>query len=70
MRADCTKIWDSVCLQERFTELVGSCMKRGDLLRLLFLNADDLVILSAPGYRKVVMFHDNARATHKPAAPL
>ena len=65
MRADRTNIWDSVCLQERFTELVGSCMKRGDLLRLLFLNADVLVILSAPGYHKVVMFHDNARATLK-----
>ena len=29
------------------------------------MHADDLVILSAPGYRKVVMFHDNARATLK-----
>ena len=65
MRADSTKIWDSVGLQERFTELVGSCMKRSDLLRMLSLHADDLVILSAPGYRKVVMFHDNARATLK-----
>ena len=65
MRADRTKIWDSVGLQKRFTELVVSCMKRGDLLRLLSLNADDLFILSAPGYRKVAMFHDNARATLK-----
>ena len=65
MRADRTKIWDSVGLQERFTELVGSCMKRGDLLRMLSLHADDLDILSAPGYRKVVMFHDNTRATLK-----
>ena len=65
MRADRTKIWDSVGLQERFTELVGSCMKRGGLLRLLSRNADDLVILSASGYCKVVMFHDNARATPK-----
>ena len=65
MRADRTKIWDSVGLQEWFTELVGSCMKWGDLLRMLSLNADDLGILSAPGYRKVVMFHDNARATLK-----
>ena len=65
MRTDCTKLWDSVGLQERFTELVGSCMKRSDLLRMLSLHADDLVILSAPGYRKVVMFHDNARATLK-----
>ena len=32
---------------------------------MLSLHADDLVILSAPGYRKVVMFHDNARATFK-----
>ena len=63
MRADRTKIWDSVGLQERFTELVGSCMKRGGFLRLLSLNADDLVILSAFGYCKVVMVHDNARAT-------
>ena len=60
MRADRTKIWDSVGLQERFTDLVGSCMKRGDLLRLLSLNADDLVILSAPGYHKVIMFHNCA----------
>ena len=34
-----------------------------DLLRMSSFNADDLVILSAPGYSKVVMFHDNARAT-------
>ena len=65
MRADPTKIWDSVGLQERFRELMGSCMKLNDLLRMLSLRADDMVILSAPGYRKVVMFHDNARATHK-----
>jgi len=65
LRADRTKIWDSVGLQECFTELVGSCMKRSDLLRMLSLHADDLVILSAPGYRKVVMFHDNAKATLK-----
>ena len=38
-------------------------MKRGDFLRLLSLNVDDLFILSASGYRKVVMFHDNAGAT-------
>ena len=65
MRADRTKIWNSAGLQERFTELVGSCMKRSDLLRMLSLHADDLVILSAPGYRKVNMFHDNAKATLK-----
>ena len=65
MRADRTKIWDSVGLQKCFTELVGSCMKRSDLLMMLSLYADDLVILSAPGYRKVVMFHDNAKATLK-----
>ena len=29
------------------------------------MHADDLVILFAPGYRKVVMFHDNPRATLK-----
>jgi len=49
MRADLTKIWDSVGLQECFTELVGSCMNISDLLRMLSLHADDLVILSAPG---------------------
>ena len=65
MRADRTKIWDSVGLQERFTELVGRCMKRSGLLRMLSLHADGLVILSAPGYRKVAMFHDNATATFK-----
>ena len=65
MRADRTKTWDSVGLQERFTELVGSCIKRSELLRMLSRHADDLVILSAPGCRKVVMFHDNARSTLK-----
>ena len=63
--ADRTKIYDLVGSQERFTELVGSCMTRSDLLRMLSLHADDLVILLAPGYRKVAMFHDNARATLK-----
>ena len=29
------------------------------------MHAYDLVILSAPGYRKVVMYHDSARATFK-----
>ena len=40
-------------------------MKRSDLLRMLSLHAYDLVIMSAPRPRKVVMFHDNARATLK-----
>ena len=35
MRADRTKIWDSVGLQERFTELMGSSIKRVDLLKML-----------------------------------
>jgi len=30
MRAECSKIWDSMGLQELFTELVGSCMKKSD----------------------------------------
>ena len=65
MRADRTKIWDSVGLQERFTELVGSSIKWADLLKMLSLAVDGIVILSAPGYRKVVMFRDNARAILK-----
>ena len=65
MQADRTKIWDSVGLQERFTELVGSSIRRADLLKMLSRDVDDIVILSAPGYRKVVMFCDNARATLK-----
>ena len=59
MRADRTQIWDSVGLQERFTELVGSSII---LVKMLSLAVDDIVILSAPGYSKVVMFRDNARA--------
>ena len=62
MRADRTKIWDSVGMQERFTELVGSSIKRANLLKMLSLSVDDIGILSAPGYSKVVMFRDNARA--------
>ena len=65
MQADRTKIWDSVGLQERFTELVGSSIRRADLLKMLSRDVDDIVILSAPGYGKVVMFCDNARATLK-----
>lgn len=65
MQADRSKIWDSVMLQERFTDIVGASIKRADLLRMLSQNVDDLVILSALGYRKVVMFRDNARATLK-----
>ena len=63
LKADRTKIWDSVGLQERFTELVGSSIKRADLMKMLSLAVDDIVIFSAPGYLKVVRFHDNARAT-------
>ena len=55
MRADRTKIWDSVGLQERF--------KHADLLKMLSLAVDDIFIPSAPGYRKDVRFRDNARAT-------
>ena len=57
MRADRTKIWDSVGLQGRF--------KRSDLLKMLSPAVDDIFILSAPGYRKVVRLRDNARATLK-----
>ena len=57
MRTDLTNIWDSVGLQEQF--------KRADLLKMLSLAVDDIFILSAPGYRKVVRFRDNARATLK-----
>lgn len=65
MRSDQTKIWDSAGLQERFVDIVGSPIKRVELVRMLSESADDLVILSAIGYRKIVMFRDNARATLK-----
>ena len=57
MRANCTQIWDLVGLQERFN--------RADLLQMLSLTVDDIFIISAPGYRKVVKFRSNARATLK-----
>ena len=65
LRANRNKIWDSVELQERFTDIAGYTIKRSDLLEMLSRNVHDLVTLSANGYRKIVMFQDNAIATLK-----
>ena len=65
MQSDRTKIWDSVVLQERFFAFGAGFIKRANLLELLSNHINDLVILSAHGYRKIVMFKDNARANLK-----
>ena len=65
MQSDRTKIWDSVVLQDRFFAFGAGFIKRANLLKLLSNHINDLVILSAHGYRKIVMFKDNGRATLK-----
>ena len=50
---------------ERYVELGGMCMRRSTLINLICENVDDLVVLSARGYRSVVVFRDSAIATLK-----
>ena len=56
--------WDSVQLMERFVQLGGHQMKRSKLINLLCHKIDDLVVLSAPGYRSL-LFSNNSDATLK-----
>ena len=57
--------WDSVWLMERYIELGGKQMRRSTLINSLCEMLDDLVVLSAPGYRSVIFFRDNTTATLK-----
>ena len=57
--------WDSVQLMARYVELGGSSMRRSVLITALCEELEDLVVLSAPGYRSVIFFKDNATATLK-----
>lgn len=57
--------WDSVSLMERYLELGGKPMRRSALIKLICDKEQDLVVLSAPGYRSVVFFRDNTSATLK-----
>ena len=56
--------WDSVQLMERFVQLGGHQMKRSKLINLLCHKIDELVVLSAPGYRSL-LFSNNSDATLK-----
>ena len=49
--------WESVWLMERYVELGGKRMRRSTLINLICGNVDDLVVLSARGYRSVVFRH-------------
>lgn len=57
--------WDSVWLMERFLELGGKQMRRSALIKSLCETVDDLVVLTAPGYRSVVFLKNNSTATLK-----
>ena len=43
--------WVYVSLMERYVELGGKRMRRSTLINLIFENVDDMVVLSAHGYR-------------------
>lgn len=57
--------WDSVHLMERYVEHGGRPMRRSTLINSVCEKVEDLVVLSAPGYRSVVFFRDNTIATLK-----
>lgn len=65
MQSDRSKIWDSAQLQNRYEEIVGKRISRAKLLETVSEKLPDLIVLSARGYHKIVMFKDNARATLK-----
>ena len=62
-----SKIWNSAELQQRYVEITGSNVKRTNLLKMLTDHSDELVVLSASGYRNMIMFIDNCHATLKVA---
>jgi hypothetical protein len=65
LEAQRSQRWDSVGLMERYMELGGKWMRRSMLIKMICEKVDDLVVLSAPGYRSVVFFCDNTTATMK-----
>ena len=56
--------WVYVWLMERYVELGGKRMRRSTIINLICENVEDLVVLSARGYRSVV-FRDSTNATLK-----
>ena len=63
MKNERSKIWNSAELQQRYVEITGSNVKRANLLKMLTDHSDELVVLSASGYRNMIMFNDNCHAT-------
>lgn len=60
-----TQQWDSVQLMELYVELGGSPMRRSTLIKFVQEMLQDLIVLSAPGYRSIIFFKDNTNATLK-----
>ena len=65
MLSNRSQLWDSVQLMERYTYLGGKAVRRIALISALCDRIDDIVVLSAPGYRSVVFFRDCTIATLK-----
>ena len=58
------EIWTSVLLYNKYLEYGGSSkLGRLEVLNHISASVNDLVILSANGYAKIVLFQDNATAT-------
>ena len=64
MQRQLSQRWINVWLMERYVELGGKRMRRSTLINLICENVEDLVVLSARGYRSVV-FGDIIIATLK-----
>ena len=67
MKNERSKIWNSAELEQRYVEITGNNVKRANLLKMLTDHSDKLVVLSASGYRNMIMFNDNCHATLKVA---
>ena len=60
-----SQMWDSVQLMKSYEEFGGKPMRRSVLISSICELIEDLVVLSARGYRSVVFFRDNTIATMK-----
>lgn len=60
-----TQQWDSVQLMKLYIELGGNPMKQHRLVKSVQEELQDLIVLSACGYRSIIFFKDNTNATLK-----
>ena len=65
LKSNKSAIWDFIELLERYIELGGQAMRRSALINMVSQDMDDLVVLSAPGFRSIVLFRDNNKVTLK-----